>query len=90
MGFPVFFPHILEREAEAPAPPGDRHMFITPFTRLTKLDPSDASRLGTKEAERQAALLRVPGQAEQGGPRHDDLLSRPYQPAKPLVCNDAD
>ena len=65
-------------------------MFITPFTRLTKLDLSDASRLGAKEAERQAALLRVPGHAGQGGPRHDEMLSRPHQPAKPLVRHDAD
>ncbi|MBC9177977.1 hypothetical protein [Pseudoroseomonas ludipueritiae] len=64
-------------------------MFIAPFTRLTTLDLSDASRLGTKEAERQAALLRVPGHPEQGEPRHDDLLSRPYQPANPPACNDA-
>lgn len=65
-------------------------MFIAPFKRLTTLDLSDASRLGAKEAERQAALLRVPGHTEQGGPRHDDLLSRPCQPADPMAPVRAD
>lgn len=66
-------------------------MFIAPINRLTELDLSDASRLGAKEVERQAALLRVPGHAEQqGGPRHADLLSRPYQPAEPPVCADTE
>jgi hypothetical protein len=37
-------------------------MFISPFIRLTKLENSDIARIGTAEAKRQAALLRVPQQ----------------------------
>jgi hypothetical protein len=53
-------------------------MYIAPFTRLTPLDPSDASRLGPQEAARQAALLRVPGHAEeQAKPPCGEMVSRP-------------
>jgi hypothetical protein len=53
-------------------------MYIAPFTRLTTLDPSDASRLGPQEAARQAALLRVPGHAvERAGTPHGEMVSRP-------------
>jgi hypothetical protein len=38
-------------------------MFIEPFIRLSQTGLTAADRLGEREAARQAALLRVPGQA---------------------------
>jgi hypothetical protein len=46
-------------------------MFIAPFTRLTTLDMSDATRLGAKEAAHQARLLRMPEHAENPAGPHD-------------------
>lgn len=49
-------------------------MFVAPFQRMSTLDSSPAVRLGALEAERQAALLRVP---------RETLPKQPGQPLPP-------
>ncbi|EHM00985.1 hypothetical protein HMPREF9946_02300 [Acetobacteraceae bacterium AT-5844] len=59
-------------------------MFVAPFRPLGQHDMSEATRLGSAEAARQAALLRVPGQpvphdasaTTQTAPRFQDILRR--------------